>query len=137
MGFAIYQGEFYPLSIYMEVDAKSQKKYEYYFGQIVAMAGGNVRHATICVNLLLAIARQLDEAKCRLFNSDIKLEVVENQMYVYPNLTLTCHENDLKGDNTYIKHPSLLVEVLSKSTAQFDLQDKLNFTSKSPACYIT
>lgn len=80
MGFAIRQDEHYSVSTYFEVDNKSKKKYEYYFGQIVAMAGVNVRHSTICMNVLLGIARQLNSGKCRVLNSDMKLEVVENKL---------------------------------------------------------
>jgi Uma2 family endonuclease len=133
MGFAIRQEENYSVSTYFEVDTKSKKKYEYYFGQIVAMAGGNVRHSTICINVLLGIARQLNSGKCRVLNSDMKLEVVENEMYVYPDLTVSCHADDVLGDNTLVKYPSLLVEVLSKSTANFDLEDKLNYYLKIPS----
>lgn len=125
MGFALRKETYYSPEIYFEIEKESQEKYEYFFGEIVAMAGGTVNHSKIAFNLQRELDSQLENSPCEVFNSDIKVEVLKDKMYAYPDVVLSCQENDLIGDNTMIKSPSLLIEVLSKSTAGFDTQGKL------------
>ena len=56
----------------------------------------------------------------------MKLEIEKNQFYVYPDLIYTCNDN-LKGDDLYIKNPSIIFEVLSDSTTSYDKDVKLGY----------
>ena len=56
----------------------------------------------------------------------MKLEIEKNQFYVYPDLIYTCNDN-LKGDDLYIKNPSIIFEVLSDSTTSYDKDVKLRY----------
>lgn len=125
MGFALEKETYYSPETYFEIEKESQEKYEYFFGEIVAMADGTVNHSKIAFNLQGELDSQLENSPCEVFNSDIKVEVLKDKMYAYPDVVLSCQENDLIGDNTMMKSPSLLIEVLSKSTAGFDTQGKL------------
>ena len=42
MGFTLKKEEDYSVEVYLEWEAKSQKKYEYFFAEIVAIAGRSV-----------------------------------------------------------------------------------------------
>jgi len=48
--------------------------------------------------------------------SDIRLEIQYEAIYFYPDVILTCNEGDLTNKKS-VSNPILLVEVLSKSTA--------------------
>ncbi len=111
-------------------DHETEIRYEYHFGKIVAMAGAKLRHNTIGTNTITSFHRQLQQRKCRPFNSDSRLRV-NAQMWVYPDVMVSCHEEDLKA-KLYINHPSLIVEVLSESTRRIDYSLKKQYYSQLP-----
>jgi Uma2 family endonuclease len=53
----------------------------------------------------------------------LKLRVKASDAFFYPDVMVSCHAGDLKNAR-FIEHPSLIVEVLSDSTAAFDRGDK-------------
>ncbi len=53
-------------------------------------------------------------------SSDIKIRLIEANCYYYPDVVVTCHPDDLQGNEDFIIHPKVVIEVLSKSTAKFD-----------------
>jgi Uma2 family endonuclease len=69
---------------------------------------------------------------CRVFSESVKLEAQKNVYYPYPDLILTCHPEDLK-EHYLVKNPSLLVEVLSKTTADYDRTFKWQRYRKIPS----
>ena len=64
--------------------------------------------------------------------SDVRLEVKRNAIYFYPDLILTCDEEDIKNKKS-ISNPCLVVEVLSPSTEAKDLNEKLDSYTKIPS----
>ena len=58
---------------------------------------------------------------CVTFGSDVKICVALGRMIAYPDVAFVCGEPDfLDGKRDVIKNPTLLVEVLSKTTAAYD-----------------
>ena len=53
-------------------------------------------------------------------SSDIKVRLVEANCYYYPDVVVTCYSDDLEGNEDFILHPKVVIEILSKSTAKFD-----------------
>ena len=65
---------------------------------------------------------------------NVKLELIPNQFYVYPDLMLTCDEDDIKNEQeTIIKNPVIIVEVLSNSTELYDRNVKMKYYLKMPS----
>lgn len=87
------------------------------------MAGANEAHAMVAGNLYLALRQHLSGTPCRTFISDMKLRVDAADAYFYPDLLVTCSEAD-RADPLVKREPVLLVEVLSPSTAAYDLGAK-------------
>jgi Uma2 family endonuclease len=56
--------------------------------------------------------------------SDIKVRLEEADCYYYPDVVVTCDPQDVLGVEDYVHSPKLVIEVLSKSTAKFDLGEK-------------
>lgn len=54
---------------------------------------------------------------------------MKKKYYVYPDVIYTCNQED-KQAPLIIRHPSLVVEVLSDSTEAYDLNTKLNYYTK-------
>lgn len=113
----------YSLDEYFKLTEKEgDVRYEYHFGEIVAMAGALLRHNRIVGNFYATFHAKLRGRRCVPFNSDTRLRV-EDGLWVYPDVMISCHEADIKA-RLYIEHPSLIVEVLSGSTRKTDYSVK-------------
>jgi len=70
-------------------------------------------------NLYIALRQHLNASPCRTFMSDMRLHVAAANSYFYPDLMVTC--SALDATSPLVKtEPSLIVEVLSPSTAAYD-----------------
>ena len=100
-------------------DAGQTLKHEFVRGEVFAMAGGEDRHATVALNIAIALRQHLRGSPSRVYGSDVKLRVEAADCFFYADVMVTCSAADL--DNRLIKRePSLVVEVLSASTAAYD-----------------
>lgn len=98
------------------------QKYEFINGQMVALAGGSTNHAMLIMNLGTLIHSHVRKKKCfALVEGTLK---VENDCYI-PDIMVTCNEQDLTENKTYIENPKLVIEVLSPSTEVGDRRNKL------------
>ena len=122
MGELAIQKNIYTLEAYFELEEKSQERYEYYQGEIVSMAGATVRHNEITFNITSIFKRNV--SNCRTFMENVKLEIVKDAFYAYPDVMVTCDARDL-DDNLIQRFPILIAEVLSKSTQSTDRVTKL------------
>ena len=108
---------------YLAWEELQPTKHEYHAGRVLAMAGGSVPHGTVAGNVFAALKGQLRGGRCRVYNSDIKLLPNDASNGYYPDVTVSCHFRD-HNSTRHLSHPSLIVEVLSPTTAAFDRGDK-------------
>ena len=101
---------------YLEGEKTSDIKYEYIDGYVYAMAGASVNHNRIAMNVSVAFANHLKNKPCQPYASDIKVKI--GSKYFYPDVLVDCSQ--LTGDSYYTEQPTILVEVLSKSTRRTD-----------------
>ncbi|WP_254413345.1 Uma2 family endonuclease [Dyadobacter diqingensis] len=114
----------YTVSEFLEMEEKSEIRHEFYDGEIFAMAGTTMNHNDIVDNVRTFLKGIFRPKGCRVFAENIKVEAIENFYYPYPDVIVTCAPEDVNG--TYIvRNPSILVEVLSKSSANYDRGVKL------------
>ncbi len=104
---------------YLEWEKTQELRYEYIDGEVFAMTGGTKPHSRIAFNLGSELDNFLAEKGCEFYISDVKVQVSEAGPYHYPDVVVTCDERD-KGRIDMIRHPCLIVEVLSPSTEAFD-----------------
>ena len=110
---------------YLALDRKAEVKSEYYAGQVIAFAGASKRHNLIVANVLAGIHRQLMNRPCNVYPSDLRVRVSKTGMYAYPDVVVTCGEEQFADtNNDILLNPVVLVEVLSESTASYDRGDK-------------
>ncbi|MCS6795928.1 MAG: Uma2 family endonuclease, partial [Raineya sp.] len=117
---------------YMEREAQSEYKSEYHAGEIVAMAGASRNHNIVVVNLLKKLALCLEDKNCITLPSDMLLKLPVCEKYVYPDIVIVCGEEKYekyKGIDVLL-NPTIIIEVLSISTAHYDSHEKLE-------CYLT
>ena len=109
---------------YLEGEKISDIRHEYIDGEVYAMAGSSRRHNRIAGNLYITLSGASRHTPCDVFNSDLKVRIDQRKTYYYPDVLVTCDEDDSQ-DEYYIDKPCLIVEVLSKSTEQKDYREKL------------
>ena len=118
----------YTLEEYIELDKNSEERYEYFDGEVFALAGGNIEHATISANLVRALGNRLAGRHCRALTSDVRVKVPAAFPYRYPDVSVVCGEPVIESNlgQEMLVNPILLVEVLSSSTAAYDHGDKFS-----------
>jgi Uma2 family endonuclease len=111
-----------PMTIdeYLLREEKSEVRHEFYDGYAYAMAGGTINHNRLIRRASNLLEGQPSLKRCGVFSENVKVDVMQGMYMPYPDVVLTCHPFDLRGDNTVVRQPRLLIEVLSKSTASHD-----------------
>ena len=109
---------------YLALEEKAETRSEYWNGEIVAMAGGNINHQQIVANLTEFLGAKI-RGRCRAFPSEMKVWVKKRDKFFYPDLTVICDKPSFyKNRRDTIDNPRLIIEVMSKSTASFDRAEK-------------
>jgi Uma2 family endonuclease len=120
--------KFYSQEEYLEMEREADYKSEYYRGEIFAMAGAGHNHNRINENLSIEIGGFLKGKSCRTYSNDMRLHIPENGLYTYPDLLIICGKNEYLDDKKdTIVNPSVIIEVLSGSTAGYDRGEKFHF----------
>ena len=114
----------YSFAEYLALEETEGCRYEYYRDKVIAMAGGSKNHNKIVRQLSQLLDNHFGARGCDVFQENIKLEIEKEHYYFYPDLIVTCNEDD-KTDHYYVRHPLLVVEVLSDSTNEYDNTVKL------------
>ncbi len=101
--------------------AATDAKHEYFGGEIFGMAGGSFRHAQLITRIARLIGNQLGGGDCDVVTSDVRVRVSETGLYTYPDVVALCGEPQFPDDHRdTLLNPSVIVEVLSPSTADYD-----------------
>jgi Uma2 family endonuclease len=76
---------------------------------------------------------QIRGGRCRVHDSDLRVRVLGTGLATYPDLTVVCgpSERDPNDENA-VTNPTLLVEVLSRSTEDYDRGDKFEHYKRIP-----
>lgn len=104
---------------YLTGETASPIKHEYLGGEVFAMAGAGEAHVTVAGNLFALLRDQVRGGPCRVYISDMKVRVEKADAFYYPDVFVTCDPTD-GGERLFKRNPTLIIEVLSDSTAAFD-----------------
>lgn len=118
---------------YLEGERVSPIKHEYRRGHVYAMVGAKKPHIVIASNLIIMLGNHLSNSPCLVLTSDIKVRLEEANCYYYPDVAVTCDEQDTNSTEDFILYPILVIEVLSPSTAAFDRGEKFADYQTSPS----
>lgn len=116
---------------YFSWEEKQLEKHELIDGQVYAMSGGSVNHSRIAIRFATMVDTHLDASSCITGNSDLRVNIVGTNNYIYPDVSATCDDRD-KITPQYITYPCLIVEVLSPSTETYDRSSKFRLYRKNP-----
>lgn len=117
---------------YFALEEQSEVRHEYYAGEIfaldeefTAMAGGTIAHNLIKGNLMAGLRPGARARRCRLVDENVRLVVQDGFHFAYPDIMISCEAAD-RLETRQMRHPLLLIEVLSPSTSEYDRGRKFN-----------
>lgn len=112
-------------------ERQQPERYEWDGANIVSMTGGRRRHARVIRNIRNALENLLPDG-CEIYTEGFKL--LAGEAVRYPDVLLLCtpeHTVDLEAD--IVNDATLVVEVLSPSTARTDRVTKVEDYAKVPS----
>jgi len=119
---------------YLALEETAEYKSEYLDGEIIPMTGGSTNHNQIAGNLYIALSLALKKRNYRIFIGDVRLWVPKVRLYTYPDVMVTFGQPEYHNNRTdMITNPQVIVEVLSKSTKNYDQSDKFTFYKTLPS----
>lgn len=107
-------------------------KLEWVNGLIYAMTGGTIQHAAVIANVSGVLFSKLRGSQCRVYSSDLRIWAPSG-LGAYPDVSVVCGEpiSHVHSKNTVV-NPTLLVEVLSPTTAGYDRGEKFEHYKSIP-----
>jgi Uma2 family endonuclease len=118
---------------FLEWEAQQPERYEFIDGRILGMVGGSAAHATIRDNITGVLRTRLRGTSCRVFSESLK--VVTDIASHYPDVVVTCAP--VQPTDEQIPEPVVVVEVLSRTTADRDRSAKWVGDQDNPSLHIT
>jgi Uma2 family endonuclease len=123
----------YTYAEYLALEASSNVRHEFLDGQIYAMAGGTPEHAAIAAAVIGLLFPQLRGTGCRVYPADLRVRTPSG-LATYPDVTLVCGPTERhEEDPNAITNPNIVIEVLSRSTEEYDRGDKLEHYKSVPS----
>lgn len=109
---------------FLSLERDSNIKHEFLDGQIYAMGGGSPEHAALAATVGGLLFAQLRGGPCRSYSSDLRVRTPSG-LLTYADVAVICGpiERDTE-DRLSATNPTLLVEVLSGATAEYDRRGK-------------
>jgi len=107
---------------YLKDELAAETKHEFVDGQVQAMVSASKNHGRISGNIRRQFSAHLKTSSCEPFGSDIKIRTPTGN-YRYPDCMVVC-DDQAENDEYYTESPTILVEVISRSTRKIDEQIK-------------
>jgi len=114
---------YFTIDEYLKLEERAKSKHEYVDGQIFPMCGVKQKHNMIALNITRALHSKLKPTGCRVFMSDMMINVLATNSCYYPDVMVAC--SALDQESALVKEPRLVVEVLSRGTAATDRREKV------------
>ncbi len=77
---ALLKRKKYTPAEYLALEEKAETRSEYWNGEIIAMAGGNINHQQIVSNLTVVVSNKV-KGRCRVFPSEMKVWVKKRDKF--------------------------------------------------------
>jgi len=125
----------YTYADYVALEESSPTKHEYLNGEIYAMAGGTEDHSALAAEVLRALGNAVGDRPCRVHTSDLRLYVEATGMATFPDGSMICGklEQHPPSPRATALNPTLLLEVTSDSSEEYDTTGKLESYQTIPS----
>jgi Uma2 family endonuclease len=110
---------------YLAIERNAEFRSEYIDGEMYAMAGGSINHALIATAVSATLTGQQRGKPCAAAGSDLRLYCRAGSMLTYADVVVFCGPRKLlDGEKDTLTDATLIVEVLSPSTKNYDRGEK-------------
>ena len=110
---------------YLALEREAQIKSEYFNGEMSSMSGASRKHNLIVTNIVAELHQQMKGRPCEVYPNDMRVKVSATGLYTYPDAIVVCGEPRFEDAHVdTLLNPTLIVEVLSASTAAYDRGQK-------------
>jgi Uma2 family endonuclease len=119
----------YTYADYVALELMSSTKHEFLDGEIYAMAGGSEEHSALAAEVLRVLGNAIGARPCRTHTSDLRIYVEAVGLATFPDGSVICgplEQHPLSPVATAL-NPSVLLEVTSDSSEEYDAGDKCDF----------
>lgn len=116
-----------PLSAdaYLAMERASEERHEFIDGFILSMPGASLQHTQISGNVYRALQTALHDSPCQALTTGLGVALPEQGTYAYPDVLVFCGDPEVDTEHhDLLLNPTLLVEVLSESTGDYDRGEK-------------
>jgi Uma2 family endonuclease len=113
---------------YLAFENASEERHEFHDGDIIAMPGNTSYHERLIFKILRSLGNQLDDDAYMIFPSNLKVIIPAYNRYVYPDITIVRGAGEFQDhEQRELLNPTVIIEVLSDSTANYDRSDKFEY----------
>jgi len=114
--------KYYTPEEYLTLEEKATDKHEYRDGEIVIMPGGTTNHNQIAGNFYKRFPLNIQKQDYYVYMNDVRLWIPQYRLYTYPDVMVIKGKPIYEGKGiTNVTNPLIIVEVLSRSTRDYDL----------------
>lgn len=124
----------YTYAQYVALESYSETKHEFLDGEIYAMAGGSEDHSALAANVIAALVGAIGDRPCRVHTSDLRIYVEAFGLATFPDGAVICGplvQHPPSPQSTAL-NPTILVEVTSDSSEEYDTTSKLDMYRTVP-----
>lgn len=107
---------------YVKIDNGVDGPLEFVDGEVFEIEGASENHGIIQVNLSIAVGTRLRGSSCTAMGQSTRVRVPSGK-YFHPDLVVVCGKRYFHEDETLL-NPTVVFEILSKSTGDYDLGRK-------------
>jgi Uma2 family endonuclease len=119
---------YYTPEEYLALEEKAVDRHEYRDGEIITMTGGTTNHNQIALNFCRRFPLTIENQDYYIYINDVRLWIEQYRLYTYPDVMVIKGKPIYEGTGTItVTNPSIIIEVLSKSTRDYDWTDKFKF----------
>jgi len=112
---------------YLEKEALSTEKHEYYNGKMRKMPGSSYNHNKIAANIIISLGQafEINQLAFEVISSDQKIFIPKLNQILYPDPLVVYNKPEFwNSRKDVLLNPILIVEVLSPTTEKYDRHDK-------------
>lgn len=118
---------------YLALEEQVEFRSEYHDGEIIPMTGGSFNHNRIINRVCAYLLNALRGKPYEPFSSDVRVWILKYRKFTYPDI-MVVHDQPIPYENRIdtLINPRLIIEVLSKSTEEYDLGNKFKYYRSIP-----
>ncbi len=114
---------------FLEIDNSDDNRYEYIDGRIYLLASPFYKHQKVLRELFGNLYNWFKNKECEPLTAPFDITLYKDEIninIVQPDIVVICDQDKINEKGRYLGTPTLVVEILSDSTAKKDLIRKLN-----------